>query len=129
MVRSNITVSRGGSSQIISVRGRALTAEDAARLTNEIAASFVQEESDANAVITTNAALRERIKVIGPTARIISEAAPPNARDGLPAGVALALAAIAGGALGVSIGLAITFFDRRVRCVAQLAAGNSTGYF
>jgi Mrp family chromosome partitioning ATPase/capsular polysaccharide biosynthesis protein len=129
MLRSNIAVSRVGSSQIISVRGRALTAEHAARLTNEVAASFVQEESDANAVITTNAALRERIKVIGPTARIISEAAPPNARDGLPAGVALALAAVAGGALGVSIGLAITFFDRRVRCVAQLAAVTSTECF
>ncbi len=68
-LRSNITVNRVGTSQIISVRGRALTAVDAARLTNEIAGSFVQEQNDTSAVVTTSAALRERIKVLGPTAR------------------------------------------------------------
>jgi Mrp family chromosome partitioning ATPase/capsular polysaccharide biosynthesis protein len=131
VLRSNITVNRVGASQVISVLGRALTAEDAARLTNEIAASFVQEESEINAVITTSAALRERIKVIGPTVRIISEAAPPNAKDGLAVGVALALAGMVGGLLGLGVGLAITFFDRRVRCAAQLAAvmsGECFGY-
>ena len=53
---------------------------DAARLTNEIAGAFVKEQHDANAVVTTSAALRERIKVLGPTAQIISEAAPPTGR-------------------------------------------------
>jgi polysaccharide biosynthesis/export protein ExoF len=119
-LRSNITVNRVGTSQIISVRGRARTAEDAARLTNEIAVSFVQEQNDTSAVVTTSAALRERIKVLGPTARIISEAVPPNSKDGPTAGVMLALAAVLGAALGVSVGLAIVLFDRRVRSAEQL---------
>lgn len=120
-LRSNITVKRIGASQVISVRGRALTAEDAARLTNEVAESFVQEQSDTNAVITTSAALRERIKVLGPTARVISEAVPPRMKDGPAAIVLLTLAAIAGATLGVIAGLVITLFDRRVRSAEQLA--------
>ena len=120
-LRSNITVNRVGASQIISVRGRARTAEDAARLTNEIAGSFVQEQNDTSAVVTTSAALRERIKVLGPTARIISEAVPPSSKDGPSAGIMLALAAILGTALGMSVGLAIVLFDRRVRSAEQLA--------
>jgi Mrp family chromosome partitioning ATPase/capsular polysaccharide biosynthesis protein len=129
VLRSNITVNRIGASQIISVRGRALTAEDAARLTNEIAGSFVQEQNDTNAVVTTSAAMRERIKVLGPTARIISEAVPPSAKDGPTAGVMLTLAAIVGAALGMSVGLAITLFDRRVRSAEQLAVTSSAECF
>lgn len=120
-LKSNITVSRVGTSQIIAVRAKALTAEDAARLTNEIAESFVQEQNDTSSVVTTSAAVRERIKVLGPTARIISEAVPPGSKDGPTAGVMSALAAVLGAALGVSVGLAIVLFDRRVRTAEQLA--------
>jgi len=128
-LRSNIKVNRVGASQIISVRGRALTAADAARLTNEVAGSFVQEQNDTNAVITTSAALRERIKVLGPTARIITEAVPPHMKDGLAASAVLALSVIVGGALGMGAGLVITFFDRRVRSVDQLVAAFSAECF
>jgi Mrp family chromosome partitioning ATPase/capsular polysaccharide biosynthesis protein len=128
-LRSNTTITRVGPSQIISVRGRALTAPDAARLTNEIAGAFVQEQNDTNAVVTTSAALRERIKVLGPTARIISEAAPPNAKDGPTLIVALILSTAIGAALGISAGLAFTLFDRRVRSAEQLVAVTSAECF
>jgi hypothetical protein len=62
---------------------------DAARLTNEIAGAFVQEMYDANAVVTTSAALREWIKVLGSTARITSEAVPPKSKDPPRAAVAM----------------------------------------
>ena len=81
LLRSNTTVTRVGASQIVAVRARAVSPVDAARLTNEIAGAFVKDQYDANAVVTTNAALRERIKVLGPTVRIISEAAPPGSKD------------------------------------------------
>lgn len=128
-LRANTAVNRVGASQIIAVRGTALTAEDAARLTNEVAASFVQEQNDTNAVITTSAALRERIKVLGPTARIISEAAPPSWKDGFATSVLMALAGIGGGGLAVIGGLALTLFDRRVRSAAQLASVTSAECF
>jgi Mrp family chromosome partitioning ATPase/capsular polysaccharide biosynthesis protein len=129
VLRSNITASRVGATQIISVRGRARTAEDATRLTNAIARAFVEEQNDTNAVIATSAALRERIKVLGLTVRIISDAVTPGTKDGLAGDVALALAAIAGGALGLSVALVIMLFDRRVRCAAQIATVTSVEFF
>jgi Mrp family chromosome partitioning ATPase/capsular polysaccharide biosynthesis protein len=129
MLRSNTTVNRVGASQIISVHGRALTAEDAARLTNELAAAFVQEQSDTNAVVTTSAALRERIKVLGPTARIISEAAAPNSKDGPVASVILVLAAALGGTLGMSIRLVLMAFGRRLCSAEQLVAATGVECF
>jgi succinoglycan biosynthesis transport protein ExoP len=122
LLRSNTIVTRVGASQIVSVRARAVTATDAARLTNEIAGAFVKEQYDENAVVTTNAALRARIKVLGPTARIISEAAPPKSKDAPTALLAMLLGIMLGGTLGAGSGIALSLFDRRLRTAEQLAA-------
>lgn len=129
LLRANETVKRVGTSQIVAVRARALTAVDAARLTNEIAAAFVQELYDANAVVTTSAALRERIKVLGPTARIISEAIPPKSEDSPAAAVAMVLGTLLGGILGAGSGLALVACDRRLRVAEQVAAVSSVECF
>lgn len=129
LLRANETVKRVGTSQIVAVRARALTAVDAARLTNEIAAAFVQELYDANAVVTTSAALRERIKVLGPTARIISEAIPPKSEDSPAAVVAMVLGTLLGGILGAGSGLALAACDRRLRVAEQVAAVSSVECF
>jgi Mrp family chromosome partitioning ATPase/capsular polysaccharide biosynthesis protein len=121
LLRANIAVRRIGSSQIVAVRARALTAIDAARLTNEIAEAFVQEQFDANAVVSTSAALRERIKVLGPTARIIGEAVPPKSKDAPAAGIVMLLGIILGGGLGAVGGLSLIGLDRRLRSADQLA--------
>jgi hypothetical protein len=118
-----------GTSQIVSVRARALTAADASRLTNEIAAAFVQELYHANAVITTSAQLRERIKVLGPTARIVSEAIPPKSKDSMSAALAMLLGIMLGGALGAGSGLVLTAYDRRLRAAEQVAAVTSVECF
>jgi Mrp family chromosome partitioning ATPase len=122
LLRSMTTVKRVGTSQIVSVRARALTAADASRLTNEIAAAFVQELYHANAVITTSAQLRERIKVLGPTARIVSEAIPPKSKDSLSTALVLLIGIMLGGALGAGSGLVLTACDRRLRAAEQVAA-------
>jgi len=129
LLRSNTTVKRVGSSQIVLVRARALTAIDAARLTNEIAGAFVQEQYEANAVDSTSAALRERIKVLGPTARIISEAVPPKSKDQPGARLAMLLAMMLGGTLGAGSGLCLVGFDRRLRGAGHLAAATSVECF
>jgi Mrp family chromosome partitioning ATPase/capsular polysaccharide biosynthesis protein len=131
LLRNNIAVRRIGSSQILAVRARALTAIDAAKLTNEIAEAFVQEQYDTNAVVSTSAALRERIKVLGPTARIISEAVPPKSKDAPGAGIVMLLALILGSGLGAAGGLSLIGLDRRLRSADQLAGavwGECFGY-
>jgi Mrp family chromosome partitioning ATPase/capsular polysaccharide biosynthesis protein len=129
LLRSNTTVARVGASQIASIRARAVTAMDAARLTNEIAEAFVKEQNDENAIVTTNAALRARVKVLGPTARIISEAAPPKSKDLPTARLAMLLGIVLGGTLGAGSGFALLLFDRRLRAAEQLAAVTSVECF
>src|SRR6185312_9407662 len=129
LLRTNMVVKRVGTSQIISVRAKAVSAIDAATLTNEITKAFVQELYDANAVVTTSAALRERIKVLGPTARIISEAIPPKSKDAPSNALALVFGIILGGMLGATSGLLLTLFDRRLRTVEQVVAVTSVECF
>lgn len=129
LLRTNMVVKRVGTSQIISVRAKAVSAIDAATLTNEITKAFVQELYDANAVVTTSAALRERIKVLGPTARIISEAIPPKSKDAPSNALALVLGIILGGMLGATSGLSLTLFDRRLRTAEQVVAVTSVECF
>lgn len=128
-LRSNTVVKRVGASQIVEIRARAATAIDAARLTNEIAGAFVKDQYDANAVVTTNAALRERIKVLGPTARIISEAARPDSKDPPSAALAMLLALVLGGGLGAAGGVALVLLDRRLRSAEQLESVASAECF
>lgn len=128
-LRASTSIRRLGASQVISVSAKALTAEDAADLTNELASALVQEQNETNAVVTTSAALRERIKILGPTARIISEAVPPKSKDGLRRSLALLLGIALGGLLGLAGGLAFALVDRRVRCVDQLLAVTSVECF
>jgi Mrp family chromosome partitioning ATPase/capsular polysaccharide biosynthesis protein len=129
LLRANTTAQRVGASQIVLVRARALTAMDAARLTNEIAGAFVREQYDANAVVSTSAALRERIKVLGPTARIISEAVPPKSKDPPKPAIAMLLGIILGGVLVAGSGICWAGFDRRLRAAEQLAAVTSVECF
>jgi Mrp family chromosome partitioning ATPase/capsular polysaccharide biosynthesis protein len=129
LLRSNTTVKRVGTSQIIEVGTRAITAADAARLTNDIAGAFVQELYDANAVVTTSAALRERIKVLGPTARIISEAIPPKSKDSPSFVITMLLGIVVGGALGATGSLVLLASDRRLRVAEQVAAVSSIECF
>jgi len=128
-LRSGMTVSRVGASLIISVRARARSADEAASLTNELATSFVQEQNDTSAVVSTSAALRERIKVLGPTARVISEAVPPASSDGPPTAVIMLLAPVVGGMLAYSVGIGLALFDRRLRSAEQLVALTSVECF
>jgi Mrp family chromosome partitioning ATPase/capsular polysaccharide biosynthesis protein len=128
-LRSNTTVTRVGASQIVSVRARAVSPIDAAKLTNEIAGAFVKDLYDANAVVTTNAALRERIKVLGPTVRVISEAAPPRWKDPPSGTIAILLAIVLGGSFGAAGALALILFDPRLRSAEQLAAVTSVECF
>ncbi|WGR92140.1 AAA family ATPase [Bradyrhizobium sp. ISRA435] len=128
-MRSDMAVSRVGASLIISVRARARSPDEAARLTNELAASFVQEQNDTSAVVSTSASLRERIKVLGPTARIISEAVPPTSSDGPPTAVILPLAPAVGGMLACIVGLGLALFDRSLRSAEQLVALTSVECF
>jgi Mrp family chromosome partitioning ATPase/capsular polysaccharide biosynthesis protein len=120
-LRANVTVSRVGATLIIAVSAKAATAEAAARLTSEVVNAFVQDQTETNALITTASWLRERIKVLGPTLRVIRTAAIPSQPDGQHPFVVLALSMLTGMVLGTGAGLAFAVFDRRVVSAQQIA--------
>ena len=102
-MRAAINVKRLGSSTILSIRSTAATPDGAATLANALARAFVADHEQNNALVTTSASLRERIKVLGPSARIINEAMAPRFKDG-PGGTLLTVAAtIMGGCLGAAL--------------------------
>jgi Mrp family chromosome partitioning ATPase len=121
-LKENVSAKRLGASQIMTIQARAETAEQAADLTNAVATAFVKEQMEANSLVTTSAAFRERIKVLGPTVRIIGEALKPENKDGPRAILVLALAGGAAGGLGLVVALAVVLLDRRIRTAEQLAA-------
>jgi capsular polysaccharide biosynthesis protein/cellulose biosynthesis protein BcsQ len=120
-LRASVNVSRVGATLIIAVSAKAATAEGAAQLTNEVVNSLVQDQAEANALITTSPWLRERIKVLGPSLRVISTATIPGQPDGQHPLVLLVLSTLAGMVLGTGLGIGFAVLDRRVVSAQQVA--------
>jgi Mrp family chromosome partitioning ATPase/capsular polysaccharide biosynthesis protein len=117
---ASIVIKRLGASQIISVRAKSGNANGATMLANEVAHAFVDEEEISNHLVTTSAAFRERIKMLGAGARIVSPATPPIAKDGPGPLTILAFAVLAGGLGGFVLAFAFVLCDQRVTAREQL---------
>ena len=128
-LKSALTVKRLGATQIISVHATARTPEGSTFLANAIARSFVIEQEQTNALVTTSAAFRERIRVIGPTARIINDAIAPSFKDGPGRLTATFAVGMAGGVLGALAALMMVFLDRRIISERQVVLATGTEYF
>ncbi|MGL4636642.1 MAG: AAA family ATPase [Beijerinckiaceae bacterium] len=128
-LKSNVTVARVGASQIIGLRARGASPEMAAVLAQEVTQAFLGEARDINAVVTTSGAFRERIRVLGPTARVISEATPPVGKDGPRALLVLLLAPLLGGLAGCLLALARAVTSRRIWSGEQLTASTGGEFF
>jgi Mrp family chromosome partitioning ATPase/capsular polysaccharide biosynthesis protein len=128
-LKSEVIISRSGASQIIILRVRASGSEAAAELANEVTQAFLAETRDINAVVTTSGVFRERIRVLGPTARLISDAQPPVAKDGPRALLVLALAPTLGALLGLMAALTLSVFSRRIWSGEQLAQQTDAEFF
>jgi Mrp family chromosome partitioning ATPase/capsular polysaccharide biosynthesis protein len=129
VLKSEMSISRSGASQILALRVRASGAEAAAELANEVTQAFLAETRDINAVVTTSGVFRERIRVLGPTARLISDAHPPMGKDGPRALLVIAAAPILGALLGLMAALALCIFNRRIWSGEQLARQTDAEFF
>jgi succinoglycan biosynthesis transport protein ExoP len=123
-LQSRLTVARIGETFAIEVRSRSEDADFAARMTNAVVASYLQDLSEANewAARGASAWLRDAVKEAGPSARVISDATPPVNRDGPRVLHVLAAALIGGGLAGIATAFARDLFDRRLWRPDQIAA-------
>lgn len=123
-LQSGLTVSRIGDTFAIDVRSRNEDPEFAARMTNAVVTSYLQDLAEANERSARGASawLRDAVKEAGPSARIISDATPPVNRDGPRVLHVLAAALIGGGLAGVATAFARDLLDRRIWRPEQIVA-------
>lgn len=118
-LKRTIAARRVGNSHTILVSVTASTPNKAARVANEVARAYLQEL--ARAWETSKApALRERFQGLGPSAHVISEAAPPIRRDGQSTTMIAFVAALLGLGFGAACAVALDFKDRTIRSAEQV---------
>ena len=119
-LKGKLSVKRVGSSQIILVAFKHSDPKKAANIVNQIAqASLRDVDSMTEGALSGSLGLREHIKNLGPSARIISTAVPPIHQDG-PTGLLIATAAtVLGFGVGAGIALLKVSTDRTIRTPGQ----------
>jgi polysaccharide biosynthesis/export protein ExoF len=127
-VRAALKVARVGASQIISIGVRSATAQGAVTLANALASALVKDETDASALITTSALLREKVSALGPMVRIVDDAIPPRQKDGPGTLIVLLSAVLGGAAAGAVAAATISIFSRRIRCPEQFAGTSAADF-
>ena len=127
-VRAALKVARVGASQIISIGARSATAQGAAALANALANALVKDETDASAVITTSALLREKVRALGPMVRIVDDAIPPRQKDGPGTLIVLLCAVLGGAGAGVAAAASTSILSRRIRCPEQIEATSAADF-
>ena len=121
-VQAGYSVDRIGMSNIVMIRATAVEPERAARIANEVARAYTDDPVAARIEAAQSASiwLRERLRDVGPKTRVIAQAAPPTEKSN-PRGIFIvALAALAGGTLGVTYALLRQMFDRTVQSPEQV---------
>lgn len=116
------SIERIGMSNIVLVRATAPDSERAARIANEIARAYIDDQVAARIESAQSASiwLRERLRDVGPKTRVIAQAAAPTEKSNPRGILIIALAALAGGGLGASYALMRQMLDRTVQNPEQL---------
>ncbi|GAA0281284.1 hypothetical protein LNAOJCKE_1317 [Methylorubrum aminovorans] len=127
-LQANYNVDRIGMSNIVMIRAAALDPERAARIANEVARAYIDDQVAARIEAAQSASiwLRERLRDVGPKTRVIAQAAPPTDKSNPRGVLIIALAALAGCSLGVTYALLRQMFDRTLQCPEQLVRASGT---
>jgi Mrp family chromosome partitioning ATPase len=111
------------------VRARGADADAAARLATEVTQAFIAESRAMNAVVTTSGAFRERIQVLGPTVRVISDALRPQGKDGPRALLLIILAPLLGALSGLGVAAGMALLSRCIWSAEQLQQRTGGEFF
>lgn len=116
-LQKNVSIGRVGDSYTLEVRFTASTPRKAADIANGIVNSYMQDLIAANneKAQSATAWLRDRLRELGPNARVITEAAPPVQPDGPGRLSILAASAILGTMMGAAWAFARDLLDRSIR--------------
>lgn len=122
LLQTSYSVDRVGMSNIVVVRSTDPDPERSARIANEVARAYIDDQVAARIEAAQSASiwLRERLRDVGPKTRVIAQAAPPTEKSNPRGLLIIALAALAGGSLGLTYALLRQMFDRTVQSPEQV---------
>jgi Mrp family chromosome partitioning ATPase/capsular polysaccharide biosynthesis protein len=120
VLRSLLTIRRLGASQIISISATGGSPQAAADIANAVAQDFMEEQREINALVTTSGVMRDRIRSIGPTLRLVSQAMPPSGASGPGMPVLLLLGGLVGAMTAAAAGALRVLLDSRIILPRQL---------
>lgn len=112
-----LSVDQVGQSYVIEVRFKASDPQRAAEIANSLVAAYLDDQATANASVAQSASgwLRDRMRALGTTARVLTAATAPIEKDGPRAAIILSFAAFCGLTMGAGLALLRDVFDRKLR--------------
>jgi Mrp family chromosome partitioning ATPase/capsular polysaccharide biosynthesis protein len=115
--QKRLAVEQVGQSYVIEVRMTASDPQAAADITNSLVTAYLDDQAAANANAAQSASgwLRDRMRALGTSARVLSAATAPIDRDGPRGLVILAFAAFCGLTMGAGLAFSRDLLDRRLR--------------
>jgi capsular polysaccharide biosynthesis protein/Mrp family chromosome partitioning ATPase len=120
-LKGKLSVRQVGTSHMVTVSFRASDPEKAARIVNMVVRTYLQERARASDAASSRApTLREIYQSLGPSAQVVSEAEPPIRKDGPPAALILAAAALFGLGAASAIALLLDLIDDTIRSEHQM---------
>lgn len=122
-LQRNLFIGRAGESYTLEVRFTSNDPEKAAKIANGIVNTYLDEQIAANDVAaqTATAWLRDRLRGLGPNARVITEAAAPIRSDGPWAVSIIVASALVGTLVGSGIAFGKDILDKSIRTPEQAA--------
>jgi polysaccharide biosynthesis transport protein len=127
MFQKRLSVDQVGQSYVIEVRVKASDPQRAADIANSLVAAYLDDQTTANASVAQSASgwLRDRMRALGTSARVLTAATAPNEKDGPRAAIIIAFAALCGLTVGGGLALSRDMFDRKLRTrqAVQAASG------
>src|SRR5690606_22101546 len=115
--QKHLHVDQVGQSYVVEVRFTTSDPQRAAEITNGIVAAYLDDQTTANASVAQSASgwLRDRMRALGTTARVLTAATAPIEKDGPRAALIFGFAAFCGMVIGGGLAFVRDFFDRKLR--------------
>lgn len=129
-LRAGLSVERAGLSNVVQIAFTAREPETAARIANEFVRAYVTEQNAArlDAAQSGSSWLRERLREVGPKARVIAEALPPLHKSNARGLFIIAAAGMVGGLLALAGAIVWRILDRRVVTPEEVAAATGVQF-
>lgn len=126
-LRRGFSVDRAGLSNVVQIQYTARDPDQAARVANEFARAYSADQNAArfDAAQSGSSWLRERLREVGPKARVIAEALPPQHKSNIRGILIIGVAGVIGGVVAAAGAILWRFFDPRV--VTPEEANAATG--